>query len=224
MDLTPDKMDGNRVLAVANQMRYDAWNYDRDRAELLRHYNGGALDIQDDQTNANPRMKRANLLLGHKFLARPIEQLTSTFDDGLGFIEAKVHNRDLLPSRRVIVEQTLNRCLNEVVQKSERLYWPYKANVADAVIFGIGTLYRDDPYDWCPKWGRAYFPWNAPADITSDQFADWCFLGELTLEDIVARLDRAKKAKDADAPAHWNLSLIHISEPTRRTPISYAVF
>src|SRR5665647_1398919 len=33
----------------------------------------------------------------------------------------------------------------------------------------------------------------------------------------------------ADAPAfscpnHWNLSLIHISEPTRRTPISYAVF
>src|SRR5680860_783194 len=25
-------------------------------------------------------------------------------------------------------------------------------------------------------------------------------------------------------PAAWSLSLIHISEPTRRTPISYAVF
>lgn len=204
MDLTPDKMDGNRVLSITNQMRYDAWNFDKDCAQLLRHYNGGALDVQDDQVNGNPRQSRANLLLGHKFLSRPIEQLTATYDDGLGFIEAKVHNPALQPSRRVIVEQVLNRCLNETVQKSERLYWPYRANVQDAVIYGIGMLYRDDPYDWAPKYGRAYFPWNAPADITDDRFTDWCFLGSLNLTEIIAKLDRAKKAKDADAPLHWD--------------------
>src|SRR5680860_248807 len=40
------------------------------------------------------------------------------------------------------------------------------------------------------------------------------------LELIVACID----GTTSDVAPRWNLSLIHISEPTRRTPISYAVF
>src|SRR5680860_1628741 len=40
----------------------------------------------------------------------------------------------------------------------------------------------------------------------------------------VARCTQSAEASSADIITHTNLSLIHISEPTRRTPISYAVF
>src|SRR5665647_3756187 len=46
-------------------------------------------------------------------------------------------------------------------------------------------------------------------------------LGWLTLGDVRTRV--IYKPIEGERPL-WDLSLIHISEPTRRTPISYAVF
>src|SRR5680860_1740645 len=41
---------------------------------------------------------------------------------------------------------------------------------------------------------------------------------------MVARLERSDQRRRPSDSALLQLSLIHISEPTRRTPISYAVF
>jgi hypothetical protein len=200
MNLAPALINAGRVLQLSDQWRQDAHLVDMDRAELSRHYNGGALDGgHDDDQAGKPTMRRANMLLGYKFLSRPIEQLTAVYDDGPGFIDAKVNNPNLPANRRRIVEGHLNTGINLVVQQSERMYWPWRANIGDATINGMGCLYRDDAYDWAPKYGRPYFAWDAPADITNDKFTDWCFLGDLTLSDILARLDRLKKVDDSDS-------------------------
>src|SRR5665647_2107576 len=61
---------------------------------------------------------------------------------------------------------------------------------------------------------------------SSLSYGDKCVTVPLT--DILpgARLEMSPCRKTADQIFDWNvlLSLIHISEPTRRTPISYAVF
>ena len=202
MNLEPAKLNGPRVLQLSDQWRQDANLVDLDRAELLRHYNGGALDTADDDQGGKPKTRRANMLLGYKFLSRPTEQLMAVMDEGIGCIEATVYNPDVPPSRRRLIENHLNRGINQVVQKSERLYWPWRANIGDAIINGMGCLYRDDPYDWAPKYGRPYFAWDAPADITDDRFADWCFLGHLGLSEIISRLDRLKSVDDTDS--HWD--------------------
>lgn len=218
MDLKPVTLTGAQVLAFTDQWRRDAYLLDKDREELLRHYNGGALE-EDDEQSGNPRTRRANLLLGYKYLSRPVEQLLSTYDDGLGFLDIRVENDALPPSRRVTVQTILNAVANEEIQRSERLYWPYRANVQDAVINGIGCLYRDDPYDWAPKYGRPYFPWDAPADITDDKFADWAFMGKITLSEIIARLDRLKEVPDD--LCHWNRErLVNLAEAMAKRQIA----
>src|SRR5664279_4925783 len=53
----------------------------------------------------------------------------------------------------------------------------------------------------------------------------WHSMDEFTPPGERARLDSQWRAFLANGAAEgWYLSLIHISEPTRRTPISYAVF
>ena len=202
MNLEPASMDAARILQISDQWRSDAYLVDLDRAELLRHYNGGALETDVDDFTGKAAVRRANMLLGYKFLSRPIEQLTAVYDEGVGFIQAKVYNPSLPAARCRQVERHLNEGINKVVQQSERMYWPWRANIGDATISGLGCLYRDDAYDWAPKYGRPYFAWDAPADITDDSFADWCFLGHLSLSEILARLERLKKVDDADS--HWD--------------------
>lgn len=202
MNLTPTPITAGRVLQFSDQWRSDAHLVDLDRAELLRHYNGGALEGDVDDITGQVKTRRANMLLGYKFLSRPVEQLLSVYDEGLGCLEVEVCNPSLPASRRRVVQDHLNREANIVIQKSERFYWPWRANIGDATINGMGCLYRDDLYDWAPKYGRPYFPWDAPADITDDKFADWCFLGHLNLSEIIARLDRLKSVDDEDS--HWD--------------------
>jgi hypothetical protein len=202
VNLTPAKLTGGRILQISDRWRTDAHLVDLDRAELNRHYNGGAIEQEEEEFTGKPTIRRANMLLGYKFLSRPTEQLLSVYDDGVGFLEAKVTNPDLEPARRLVVQAHLNREINRVIQKSERLYWPWRATVGDAIINGIGCMYRDDPYDWAPKYGRPYFGWDAPADITDDRFADWCFLGYLGLSEIISRLDKLKSVDTEDS--YWD--------------------
>jgi len=191
---------GTTLLGRVDQWRSDAYAADLDFAELMRHFNGGAL-ISDTTGAGRDRVKRANLLFGHKYLGRAIRQVRAPYFQGEGMIEAELLIAND-PVRRHFVEQTLNRELNAVVRESERLKWPYKAICGDAVLWGAGFAYRDDPYDWCPKYGRPLFPWDAPADITDDKFSDWAFPGRLTVRGIMARLDRLEKIDEKDA--YWS--------------------
>ena len=204
MNLTPVQLSASRILALSDRWRQDAHELDLDRAELIRHYNGGALDNsdEDDPYLGKNRQRRANMLLGYKFLSRPAEQLLAVYDEGIGFLDVTVNNPGIQPSRRQVVQNHINREINQVIQKSERMYWPWRSVIGDAVINGIGCLYRDDRYDWAPKYGRPYFSWDAPADITDDGFSDWCFLGNLKLGNIITRLERLKTVSPEDS--YWD--------------------
>lgn len=194
-------LTGTRILANCDHWREDAYSTDLDWTELMRHFNGGAL-IQDTDDTGRDRVRRPNLLFGNKFLSGPARQLSSPYYQPLGMVEFKV-KRGADPARRLFVEEVLNREANKVIRKSERLKWPYRACVGDSVIWGIGALYRDDPYDWCPKYGRPIYPWDAPADITDDKFSDWAFTGRLTAREIMSRLKRREKGDDKEGSG-WN--------------------
>ena len=210
MNLAPAIVGAGRILQLTDQWRQDAHPVDQDRAELSRHYNGGALEGDDDQAG-KPETRRANMLLGYKFLQRPIEQLAALYDEGPGFMDVRLENSDLPANRRRVVEGHLNTGVNLVIQRSERMYNQWRANIGDATINGMGCLYRDDAYDWAPKYCRPYFSWDAPADITDDKFADWCILGDLNLSEIIARLDRLKAVSDEDS--EWDRTkLVSVAE------------
>jgi hypothetical protein len=196
------QLSSHRIASMMDKWRMDAHSTDLDRAELMRHYNGGAL-IDDDYEAGRSSPRRANLLFGHKFLSTPATRLMSNFNQGIGLLSGTLKRNAQIPaSRRQTVEQTVNRVINEVIRESNRLYWPYRAVCGDAVIWGSAFLYRDDPYDWVPKYGRIYHDWDAPADITDDKFADWGFVGELSCGQIFARLDRLKEVDDEDS--YWD--------------------
>ena len=110
MNLTPTPITAGRVLQFSDQWRSDAHLVDLDRAELLRHYNGGALEGDVDDITGQVKTWRANMLLGYKFLSRPVEQLLSVYDEGLGCLEVEVCNPDLPASRRRVVRRTARQC------------------------------------------------------------------------------------------------------------------
>ncbi|WP_262213626.1 hypothetical protein, partial [Escherichia coli] len=78
----------------------------------------------------------ANMLLGYKFLQRPIEQLAALYDEGPGFMDVRLENSELPANRRRVVEGHLNTGVNLVIQRSERMYNQWRANIGDATING----------------------------------------------------------------------------------------
>lgn len=199
MNLTPVPLKASQILKNIDRWRSDAYTADLDLAELMRHFNGGALEVED--ANGECRERRPNLLFGNKHITRPIQQLLAVYDDGLGMIDIQV-KRAATPQRRIMLQRVLNLVVNEEVQRTQRLFWPFRSMCGDAVIWGRGCLWRDSVYDWVPKYGRPRFPWDAPTDITDDGFTDWAFPGTMTIGDIVSRLERIQSVADDDS--HWN--------------------
>ena len=201
MNLIPVTLTGDKILALIDRWRSDAYTSDLDLAELMRHFNGGALEVED--ADGECRERRPNLLFGNKHISRPVQQLLSVYDDGLGLLDIRVQ-RASDGKRRTMIEALVNQIVNEEVQKTQRLFWPFRSMCGDAVIWGRGVLWRDSAYEWAPKYGRPRFPWNAPSDITSDAFADWAFSDQMMVGDIVHRLERIQTVPKGDS--HWDKS------------------
>lgn len=200
--MKPPLLTSFRIVSIFDKWRMDAHAADLDRAELMRHFNGGALEDDDDESGRNsPR--RANMLFGHRLLKTPATRLFSTYNQGVGLLDGALKKTaKMAGSRRNFVETTVNRLVNALIRKFGRLYWPYRAASGDAVIWGGSFLFRDDRYDWAPKYGRAYHEWNAPPDVTNDKFSQWGFAGELTCGEILARLERLKEVDPEDS--YWD--------------------
>lgn len=201
-----EPVTASRIISLCNRWRSDDYASALDRRELMRHFNGGALETED-RTAGRPRARRANLLFGNKLLGRSVMQLFSFYNNGIGMLDFKLKPKsNVRPSRRLYVESVLNREANTVVRDSGRLYWNYKAVCGDAVTWGNSFLWRDNPYDWAPKYGRPLMPWNAPADISDPRFSDWAIAGELNVTDLITMAKRADKVgRDA---ASWNYDAI----------------
>src|SRR5664279_4852288 len=66
--------------------------------------------------------------------------------------------------------------------------------------------------------------WAGPVRVEWDSTAPLTPYGQLPFFIEYLKVAGLFGALVADCPLTYTLSLIHISEPTRRTPISYAVF
>lgn len=183
---------GTEIITWVDQWRSADYADSQDRAELSRHYSGGALDrdCEDDGTVGN-----INFLSGHRHLHKVFSELFAVYTRGKGFLDFEVRG-DGQESRRRYVQACLNQTVNQVIKDSKRLRYPYWAVCGDSVLYGAPFLVRTDPYDWCPRYvGKPWMPRNAPADIFDDRFQMWAFASTLTLADLkrYAGMDQSGK-------------------------------
>ena len=193
------KLDAVDVLNICDQLRTDDYLDALDRAELARHFGGGALTVECE---AAPFVSDNNWLFGHKYLNRAYRQIFSAATSDAGFVEIVVL-RSQSAERRRKVERAANECINKVLRMNRRWRHQYAAACGDAVLYGSPYLFRWNKRDWIPAYaGKPLMPRDAPADVNDDKFVRWAFPSELSARSIMEMLKLSERHKEAAST--WN--------------------
>lgn len=97
----PTPYDDGQILRLVDEWREGDYVDSLDRAELSRHFGGGALD--PDSEDQFGMVGKTNFLLGYRYLNKAYQEHYSIYSRGRGFAEVKV-KQSLTPERRRYVE------------------------------------------------------------------------------------------------------------------------
>jgi hypothetical protein len=181
----PKKLKALEILDIVNRDRQDLFPTMRAEMDLEEYFNSGTVP-----TDGCDGVQ--SLGMGHRFLKRPMEQLTSIMLQTPGPL-ATHPTTTAEPFTAQRVKRALDAELNREIV---RYYQPIiKSAAGGAMISGKSFLFRTDPRDFRFRSGRLIHDINAPADVHDDAFWRWSFLAEITLRELDHLLKIAERER-----------------------------
>lgn len=192
----PDKIDCERIIRVVNRFRENLWPFYQKERLLVNYYNAGP--VPDEELCEDAPI---SLGLGNRYIKAPYDKLMDMILMEPGFIKTEICY-PLKAQRIGMVQRALDKELNAIIH--ERMESTFRKIAGRALITGRAFLYRLSRWDWMFQSGRLLHDFNAPDDVSSEDFREWAFSGRMTLRSIDERLESTREYQGVQEGYGWN--------------------
>ena len=195
--LTDDPADVDRevesILAAVDSWRILSYRADRKYAELLRHFNGGPLEVD---VSHGEREFAANFNIARSRLKKISRERMQGWFSKLGIFSVTLTGAEL--SGTSGLELAANEALSRILRSDLRMAPHYKSCVEDAILTGRGVMWRKDPMQIIPERGRMMTHPDGISSQRDDSFAEWGFASTVKAGDLfrIARKTNDPAIKD----------------------------
>lgn len=205
------------ILTQIDGWRTSSFLSDRRYAELLRHFNGGDLEVYTDKTGVE-RAHYANFNVARSRLLKIARERLQGYYSKLGIFDVRLTGERIkgVPG----LELACNESLSKVLRSDMRMTPHYRATVEDGILSGRGVMWKKMKTQLVPERGRLLAHPDAIAAQKDDSLAEWGFA------DTVKAAELFKIARDSsDGPiksqAKALLKAITERHNTETTPINW---
>jgi hypothetical protein len=178
------------ILSLVDEWRELSYYDDRRYAELLRHFNGGDLEVMTDETGVETA-HYANFNVARSRMLKISRERMQGYFSKLGIFDVKLTKPALkgVPG----LELAANEAISKIFRTDGRLTPRYRTTVEDGILVGRGVLWRRDATQIVPERGRLLAHPDCIAAQRDDSLGEWAFASTVKAGDLFGI---ARKSKD----------------------------
>ena len=204
------------ILSQVDEWRQLSYHADRRYAELLRHFNGGDLEVMTDSTGKEVAYY-ANFNVARSRLLKISRERMQGYYSKLGIFDVKLTGEmSGIPG----LELAANEALSKIFRSDMRMTPHYKATVEDGILVGRGVLWRRDSTQIIPERGRLLAHPDCIAAQRDDSLGEWAFASTVKAADLF-RIAQKSKDEDVKAQAKRLLQAIVKRHCPEATPFNW---
>ncbi|NBU83475.1 MAG: hypothetical protein EBS21_02515 [Sphingomonadaceae bacterium] len=206
------------ILTRIDQWRTLSYHADRRYAELLRHFNGGYLQVFTDPKTGVDMAHYANFNVARSRLLKISRERRQPYFGKLGIFDVKLTKPELkaMPG----LELACNEALSKIIRSDGRMTPHYRANVEDAILTGRGVMWRKMKTQLVPERGRLLAHPDAIAATKDDSLGEWAFASTVKAAELF-RIAKDSKDEGIKSQAESLLKAIVKRHSPEQTPLNW---
>lgn len=188
---------------------------DKKESELLRHFNGGDLQVMSD-ASGHQVTYYANFNVARSRLLKIARERLQPYYSKLGIFDVKITNPKLKETPGL--ELACNEAMSQMLRSDGRQTPHYCANVKDAILTGRGVLWRRTPTQMVMERARLLAHPDCISAIKDDTLGEWAFRSTVRAGELHTIIKKSKDAPIREQARRVLQSIIDRNEPNGSPP------